>query len=243
MGDNKIHIDHPDLLARIAESNELAIEVFFHSFYPRLKYYCLDILKDQGEAEDIAQDAITIFWRQRQRFKQASLKEASAFVFTVARNRCYDYLKHLQVRSSQRKSLEGKEETIEDILESRIIKDDLFYRIYLEILRLSPSQAQILKMIFIQGLQTHEIAEQLGLTSNNVRNQKARALDKLRTRLQKRRFMLSFLLAFFLVPCDAFRISVVSFNRIQLICTYRSRDSGVRYCYYHCSIGVWHLYR
>ena len=41
-------------------------------------------------------------------------------------------------------------------------------------------------MIYLDGLDTNEIAEKLGITPNNVRNQKARALEKVRTSLLKK---------------------------------------------------------
>jgi RNA polymerase sigma-70 factor (ECF subfamily) len=184
------------MLARIADGDEHALESFFHLFYPRLKYFCLDLLKDQGEAEDIAQMAITAFWQQRQGFRHATIKKAESFLFTVARNKCYNYIKHLQVHSSKQKELVEAADTIDDLLESRIIEEDLFYRVYQELLTLSPTQVRLLKMIFVEELQTQEIADRLGLTVNNVRNQKARALEKLRTVLQKKRLMLPVLLFF-----------------------------------------------
>lgn len=196
MQNNNIHIEQTDLLTKIADGDELALDSFFHLFYPRLKYFCLDLLKDQGEAEDIAQVAITTFWHQRQGFRNATIKKAEAFLFTVARNKCYNYLKYRQVRSSKRKEVADAAEHIDDLLESRIVEEDFFYRVYQELLALPPAQVQLLKMIFVEDLQTQEIADRLGITPNNVRNQKARALEKLRTILQKRGLMFPVLLFF-----------------------------------------------
>ncbi|SEW53374.1 RNA polymerase sigma factor [Chitinophaga arvensicola] len=187
-----MHIDHPELLARIADGNEAAMKHFFQSFYPRLRYFILDVLKDDAEAQDIAQEAISIFWNRREHFRHATIREAGAFLFTVARNKCHDHRKHLQVKSSKQGEIIYSQETIEDILEAKIIKEDLFNRVYAEILTLPPSQVQLLKMIFVEDLSTPEIAERLGITPNNVRNQKARALEKLRLLLEKRRLMIFF---------------------------------------------------
>ena len=175
------------------------MKIFFQTFYPRLRYYCYDILKDHAQAQDISQEAIATFWHQRSGFKQSSIKEAGAFLFTVARNKCYDHLKHLKVISRKEIPIADSTPIIDNMLEIKIIKEDLLSRIYREMHRLLPSsQAQLLTMIFAEGLSTQEIAEKLGTTPNNIRNQKARALERLRTILQKYH-----LFVFLFISCDA----------------------------------------
>ncbi|HEY0271736.1 MAG TPA: sigma-70 family RNA polymerase sigma factor [Chitinophaga sp.] len=177
------------MLFSIADGDEQAMKIFFHSFYPRLRYFCLDLLKDPAEAQDIAQDALAAFWDRREGFRHATLKAAGSFLFTVARNKCFDHQKHLQVRSSRQDQMAGAQEITEDLLEARIIKEDLFYQVFREIQALPPAQVTLLQMIFLEGLDTSEIAGKLGTTPNNVRNQKARALEKLRTVLLKKRLL------------------------------------------------------
>ncbi len=78
----------------------------------------------------------------------------------------------------------------DDFLEAQIVQEDIFNRIYQEILELPVSDIKLLKLIFIEGLDSNEIAERLNITPNNVRNQKARALKKLRTLLLRKGFSL-----------------------------------------------------
>ncbi|MRG44390.1 sigma-70 family RNA polymerase sigma factor [Chitinophaga sp. SYP-B3965] len=196
MPTNFLHIDHPDLLSSIADGNEKAMEILFHAYYPRLKYFCLDLMKDAAEAQDIAQDAIAAFWDRREGFRDATVKAAGTFLFTVARNKCLDHKKHLQVRLAKQDEIAGGQEISEDVLEATIIKEDLFNRIFQEVEGLPPNQVELLKMIFVEGLDTLEIAQKLGITPNNVRNQKARALEKLRAVLLKKRLILPFFYLF-----------------------------------------------
>lgn len=193
---NNPYINRPDWLSSIADGDEQAMKAFFHSFYPRLKYFCLDLLKDPEEAQDIAQEAIATFWDRREGFRHATLKAASTFLFTVARNKCLDHQKHMRVRFSRQDQIADNQEITEDLLEATLIKEDLFHHIFREIQELPDSQVALLKMIFVEGLDTAEIAERLGITPNNVRNQKARALEKLRTLLLKKRLILPFLYFF-----------------------------------------------
>lgn len=172
------------------------MKIIFQSFYSRLCFLAIGMTGDQEEARDMAQDSLSIFWQQRQRFKDASLKEVSAFLFTIVRNRCFNYLRHRKVIDSKHQFLLDTTAGFEEVVESQLVKEDLYYRIYQEILQLPDAQQQLLKMIFVEDLSIDEIARRLGKTPNNVRNQKARALEKLRSILLKKRLSLAFLYFF-----------------------------------------------
>ncbi len=99
-----------------------------------------------------------VFWQRREDFKNATLAGVGAFLFKVARNRCYDFNKHLFVRKSKESQIADNRNSLEDILEARLIKEDLFNRVYQEILQLPPSQLRLLKMIYVQGLKTMKLS-------------------------------------------------------------------------------------
>jgi len=179
-----------ELLLHISRGDEAAIKVLFELYYPRLYYFALKLTNNQTEAQDQAQEAFLALWESREKFKDAVVKDAEAFMITVVRNRAYNYIKHLKVKAEKEsKILEGLALT-NDFLEAQIIQEDIFNRIYQEILELPVSDIKLLKLIFIEGLDSNEIAERLNITPNNVRNQKARALKKLRTLLLRKGFSL-----------------------------------------------------
>lgn len=165
----------------------------FRSFYPRLSFLAAELLGNHNQAEDMAQEALSVFWEKRASFAGSSMKEVSAYLFTIVRNRCFNVLKHDKVKDVHHQKLTQDLSGYDDLVEAKIIKEDLYYKIYLEIQALPDNQRQLLKMIFVEGLETDEIAGKLGITPNNVRNQKARALDKLKTLLLKKRLSAVFL--------------------------------------------------
>ena len=168
------------------------MRVLFRSFYPRLCFLAEELTNNEAQAQDMAQESLSSFWQKREGFKDASLKEVSAFLFTVVRNRSFNYLKHLKVREAKHKLLADRLDEFDAEAEARFIKEDLYNRIYREIQQLPDAQRRLLSMIFVEGLETHEIAAALGTTPNNVRNQKARALEKLRSVLLKKHLSLAF---------------------------------------------------
>ena len=172
------------------------MRALFEQYYPRLYYFGYKLTKDETEAQDQAQEALTALWQHRDKFRQATLKEAEAFLFTVVRNRSYNYYKHRQMKAAKQKEITAGQDLSEDLIEARLVQEDVFHRIFLEISQLPPAQVALLKMIYLDGLDTNEIAEKLETTPNNVRNQKARALEKVRSSLLKKG-LLHLLILFF----------------------------------------------
>jgi RNA polymerase sigma factor (sigma-70 family) len=178
--------DENDLLFRVADGNEGAMRCLFELFYPRLYYFGFKLIREEAEAQDQAQEALTALWQRRDSFRQATLKEAEAFLFTVVRNRSYNYHKHRRMKAAKQVEITAGQDLSEDLIEARLVQEDVFNRIFLEIAQLLPGQVSLFRMIYLEGLDTNEIAEKLGITPNNVRNQKARALEKVRTSLLKK---------------------------------------------------------
>ena len=158
----------------------------FELYYPRLYYFGYKLIREETEAQDQAQEALAALWQKRESFRAATIKEAEAFLFTVVRNRCFNYSKHQKMKAGKQHEISGVMELSEDLIEARLILEDVFNRIFKEIAQLPPSQVRLLKMIYVEGLETNEIAQQLGTTPNNIRNQKARALEKVKTILLKK---------------------------------------------------------
>ena len=73
----------------------------FKQYYPRLYYFGYKLIKDETEAQDQAQEALTALWQRRDNFRKATLKEAEAFLFTVVRNRSYNYHKHRRMKAAK----------------------------------------------------------------------------------------------------------------------------------------------
>lgn len=172
------------------------MKTFFGLYFSRLYYFAYKLIADESEAEDIAQEALLQFWNRKTQFRYQQLSEAEAFLFTVARNRCYNYSRDRNSQAQKLAGLGATQEITEHSLELAIIREDIFNRIYEEIQQLPSAQVQILTMIFIENLETAEIAERLHITPNNVRNQKARALEKLKTVLIRKRLLIQFFLFF-----------------------------------------------
>ncbi|MEC5142955.1 sigma-70 family RNA polymerase sigma factor [Chitinophaga sp. 212800010-3] len=183
------------MLFQIADGNPAAMKAFFDTYYPRLYYFAYKLLQEETEAQDFAQEALVAFWQRRQDFRHAELRQAEAFLFTTVRNKCINLTRHRKMKTSKHAAILIETPVAEETVEARLIQEDVFNRIYQEVEQLPAAQAAIIRMIFVEGLETNEIAERLATTPNNVRNQKARALEKVRTLILKKGLLITWLLA------------------------------------------------
>lgn len=164
------------------------MKTFFGLYYTRLSWFASLLITDQQAAQDFGQEALVSLWQRRETFRHSTLQQAESFLFTVVRNKCYNHYKHEKVKAGRENDLlSGPQFDTET--EARLIQEDLFNRVYKEIEQLPPAQARLMKMIFVDGLETEEIAKKLAITPNNVRNQKARALEKIRALLLRKRLL------------------------------------------------------
>ena len=76
-------------------NGEKDFKQIFETYYPRLLRFAGEYTGDRHEAEDIVQNVFLRFWEKR-----ASLPpdtNLNAYLLTMVKNQCMDFLKHQQV--------------------------------------------------------------------------------------------------------------------------------------------------
>jgi len=173
------------------QGEEKGFNFFFREYYAAMCYFSFQITGDKEAAKEIAGDAFTKLWENRIRFDNAS--SIKSFLFTVARNASLNKIK-LQKRNTQREKefLYLTSETESSIFEKKI-ETELYGRIFSMLNTLPPKCRQIFNMLYIQGKSYEEISQELNLSINNIRNQKARGLMLLKQRIAFTIFLILFL--------------------------------------------------
>lgn len=185
-------LDNDIWMHRFKTGDESALKDVFELYGGSLFFFAKNMIDNKEEAEDIVAESFIKLWRQRETFvEQRNIK---AYLFVVAKNACLNYLKHIKRKTSSHKELmylenEGHEEVM-----NRVIHAELMKIVQDEIEKLPDLARKIFKLTFIEGLKPDQIAMQLSMPAQNVRNNKSRALELLRLSLAKRDFMVSLLL-------------------------------------------------
>ncbi|HEY8388123.1 MAG TPA: sigma-70 family RNA polymerase sigma factor [Parasegetibacter sp.] len=168
------------LIREIKQGNQEAMKVVFRTYYPRLLFFTLQIVADEQEAEDIVQEALFNFWLNIST-KKLVPEHTERYLFKMVRNRCMNALKRKQ--RIDNKTVEIRNHLYTDTdqkLEELRVKEHLFNRIAESFVHLTHPQQEVMKSIYLKGLSVQQIAEQLKTTPNNIRNHKARAIERLK---------------------------------------------------------------
>ena len=181
---NPEYLDNDIWMHRFKSGEETALKDIYEMFGRSLFFFVNNMIDNSQQAEDIVAESFIKLWRQRATFVE--LRNIKAYLYVIARNACLNYLKHIKRRTSSHKELQYILDESHDEVLNRIIYSDLLKIIFDEIENLPELARKIFKMTFIEGLKPDEIALRLNMPSQNVRNNKSRAIELLRGLLNKK---------------------------------------------------------
>lgn len=162
-------------------SDQYQIESSFRLWYKPLCLYALHYLGSIDESEDVVQD---VFYTLMQKAQTGGYVQTSkAYLYASVKNRCLDILKNSKTRNTVN-SLEGTDDIEEEDreLSDRSIDEA---RMWTAIDSLPKKCRRILLMNKVQGMKYSEIADELGISENTVRNQMTKALKTIKEGVKK----------------------------------------------------------
>lgn len=165
---------------KIYLNNKEVFKEVFEKNYPLICFYVRTILSSEEEAEDIVGELFISLWQQEKVFKNAD--HLRFFLYKAARNATLNYIKaHKSRVSKHQRAYELSEKTTPDASHA-LIRAEVMNEILTEIEKLPPQESKILLLTFKNGLGVQQIAEELGLSLQTVKNCKYRATNKLKIR-------------------------------------------------------------
>lgn len=173
-------------------NNSAAFKLLFRQYYSALCYFSDRIIANSSDAEDIVEEVFTKLWNSKQTF--ANMNHLHSFLYKATRNACLDHLK--KNRHAKERQMVFAEEL--DISEgsylNEMIRTEVLREIYCKIKGLPQQCAHIVSMSYIEGKKNSEIANELGISLQTVKNQKSRGISLLKVRLSSDLFILFILL-------------------------------------------------
>ena len=170
------------------KGEEQAFRQVFEKYYRPVSYFALKILNDDLYAEDIVSETFRKAWDARAKF--ATQRHLENFLYLVTRNGCISHLRSLRVVHSTDEEwakLAGSDAE-GSALDLERVQTRLIETILAKMQQLPGGD--VLRMSYIEGKSTREIAETLDITENNVYIIKSRSLKALRAILTKNEWML-----------------------------------------------------
>lgn len=90
-----------DIITPLEVCSEQTFGSFYNSYYKRFHRYAYYYVNDQQTAEDITHDAILYYWENKN--KLSSDTDVIGYLLLTVRNKCLNYLKHLQIETEYNK--------------------------------------------------------------------------------------------------------------------------------------------
>lgn len=178
-----------DLLHQFAAGDPMAFSVVYKQFYERVYLYAKRFIDEAAEAEDITADTFVKLWHRKTDF--TNLEAISIFLHIAVRNKCYDFLRHTQMKAVKKEELLHRlsdDEQGDFTLE--LIRSELMKLIYAEVDKLPSKMKEIFRLSYKEGLKPAEIASRLHLSAQTVSNQKTTAIKLLRTALAEQSLLI-----------------------------------------------------
>lgn len=185
-----------DLLTDVAEGNQQAFCKLFEEFKGKVYSYSCYFTHSPVTAEEITQDVFMKIWAGRESI--AGIENIEAWISTITRNLCFNYLKKIALDKRLFRAMANKEAVSEENVDQYILYKDQLSLLGEALAQLSPQQKLIFSLNRDQGLKNEEIARQLNISPNTVKTHMVSALRKIRRFLKTHPASIIFLVCFLL---------------------------------------------
>jgi RNA polymerase sigma factor (sigma-70 family) len=169
---------HGNTTKKLPSGNILDYKEVIEFTNGKLFQFAKNLVRDPLEADRIARDTL---FKLIERFHGGTVANYKAFMYTTARNACFNYL-----RSQQQvfKKTKGQPCTANEAEEENRLKELIRREIRVNLItiieKLPAKLHEVLFLYFIEGLDNTAIAQRTGKTRQTVINQKNDALKLLR---------------------------------------------------------------
>jgi RNA polymerase sigma-70 factor (family 1) len=170
-----------DSMNALRNGNEKVFKEFYNEFYPRLHYFAQGIIKNEQEAEDIAANVFLTLHRELNagtNFEDGA--KFKAWLFVIARNKCLTYLTTNKTHNRIHQEMIKYMEQTDPGKDHYIAQAEVIEEVMREIQKLPPGEQRIFRLAHIEGLSNGQIAGQLCISVDTVKNAKKSAMAKLR---------------------------------------------------------------
>ena len=160
--------------------NNINFDDLFRYNYRPLCLYALHYLQDVDQSEDIVQESYAALWEKLQ--EGAHILNRKSYLYMMVRNRCLDHLRKKGIPTESLKPCDTYGIIDDDDAQERSQTEA---RLWTAIDSLPEKCREVFIMSKRDGLKYEEIAEELNLSVNTVRNQISKALKVLKEGVHK----------------------------------------------------------
>lgn len=171
------HISDTYLIAAIQANDQAAFRLLYDKYWKVLYLRaCKGV--DEDEAKDMIQEIMLSVWNRRHHIHASEKDDLGKYLFTALKYRIISYYAHTSGQIKKSELLDIPMDTAPDIL---LENKELKTVIEATVERMPGKMQQIFRMSRDENFSVADIAAQLNLSEQTVKNQIGQALKRLRT--------------------------------------------------------------
>lgn len=168
------------MVKRIQSGSKDAFKELYNQYAHRINRFAYGYLKSDFDSEELVQEVFLKLWNNRQTLD--SSQNIKSFIFKIAVNTIYDYIRHKNVEKAFYE-FAASDSMNSDETWQEVVYNDMLAQIN-RLLQLMPEQRRkIFSLSKEKGLSNDEIADVLNLSKRTVENQLYRATAFLKKKL------------------------------------------------------------
>lgn len=172
-----------ELLLKVAEGDQIAFRQVFDLYKKTIFTFVENFIHSTADAEEIVQETFVILWNNRSSL--SGVDHPRNYIYTIARNKCYDYLTKVARNEKMMKHAWENTQTCSNETESIIQVKESMLVIDKALLKLSTQKQAVFRMSRFEDMSHEEIADATGLSKSRVKNIIVEVLKHLKSRLQQ----------------------------------------------------------
>ncbi|RYY29556.1 MAG: RNA polymerase sigma-70 factor [Sphingobacteriaceae bacterium] len=169
-------------------------DCLFERYRKRVYIYLLKVVKSPFSAEEITQEIFIKLWLYRD--KLSEINNIDGFVFKMVRNQALNHLRKVAYNDRLLKEILAFAAPEQNNIDEKIIAADYQLLVQQALDCLSPQRRLVYELSRKKGLNYEEIASQLNLSRNTVKNHIVSALKHIHSYLNKNGISIAVLLLF-----------------------------------------------
>lgn len=175
-------MDNIEFIRLLKDGDKTAFEKLFKEYAPKIYHFSLSYLHNTADSEGLVQDVFLKLWEKREMLNQSG--NLKAFVFKVAINTIYDFIRRKNVENAFKDYVETNYDSATDNTWNEVIFNEMQSRLNVLIEQFPTQRKKIFKLSKQEQLSNDEIAEKLNLSKRTVENHLYRAVSYLKEHLK-----------------------------------------------------------
>ncbi len=168
-----------DKLQEYAENEAARFTEIFEGYKDMVFAFAYSLTKNHSTAEEVVQEVFLKLWERRNHIQDLNVS-FNAYVKTMTYNKVIDFFRKVKKDNQMQDAILQRMQKIRSGQEEWLLNKEL-EKIYQEaITQLSPQQQRIFRMIREEEMTYQQIADELDISRNTVRNHMSEAIRSVR---------------------------------------------------------------